>query len=129
MGAVLNWGWVRVSGASMTPTLQDGDRLLVHYGGRVRAGAVVLGRFRSDPDLAVIKRVSEADPAGGWRLASDNSRAGTDSRTLGPAEVEAVAVRLWPTAPSRRRPSRLRRFVGLPIPPAAAGWSLSRADL
>lgn len=105
MRAVLNWGWVRVRGPSMTPTVQDGDRVLVHYGAIVRPGQVVLAWFPAGPEMPVLKRASEhAD--GGWWLLSDNRRAGADSRSYGPGQVLAVAVRLWPTAPSRRMPSR-----------------------
>jgi len=117
MSALLPWGWVRVSGPSMTPTLHDGDRVLVRYGRTARPGLIVLARFRSDPDLAVIKRVSETRGRDWWLL-SDNPRAGTDSRTLGPAVVQAVAIRFWPTAPSRRV-GRWGRLFGrrLPDPP------------
>jgi nickel-type superoxide dismutase maturation protease len=115
VNVLLPWGWVRVTGQSMTPTLQDGDRVMVRYGASPRPGQVVLGRFRSDPDLAVIKRLSGADGPDWW-LASDNPRAGADSRTLGPARVDAVAIRLWPVAISRAGTSWLRRLAGQPIP-------------
>ncbi len=114
MSALLPWGWVRVRGLSMTPTLQDGDRVLVRYGAVPQPGRIVLGIFRSEPDLAVIKRVSGVAGAD-WLLASDNPRAGSDSRTLGPAIVQAVAIRLWPTATSRRV-GVLARLYGRPLP-------------
>ena len=73
MQALIPWQWVRVVGYSMTPTLLPGDWVLVRHGAAVRPGAIVLGRFRQRPDLAVIKRaVGERD--GGWLLASDNAR-------------------------------------------------------
>jgi phage repressor protein C with HTH and peptisase S24 domain len=81
---------VHVRGYSMTPTLVDGDRAIVRARRTVRCGDVVLARFRSRPDLLVIKRVSE-ELVGGWLLSSDNPDAGSDSRTLGPGDVLAVA--------------------------------------
>jgi hypothetical protein len=81
----------------MVPSVYDGDRLLVLWGGRVRPGSLVVGRFRSRPSLLVVKR-AVAPVDGGWELASDNPF------TTGPsgvADVEArVLLRLWP----RRRP-------------------------
>jgi phage repressor protein C with HTH and peptisase S24 domain len=95
MQALLPWQRVRVEGASMAPTLLPGDWLLVRHGARVRPGSLVLARFRHRPDLLVIKRaVGESD--GGWLLASDNARQGSDSRQYGVADVLAAVVRVWP---------------------------------
>ena len=93
----------------MRPTLSEGDRLLVSYAGRVRAGDVVVARL-ADGTLTV-KRAVEARETRtgtpGWWLLSDNSAEGVDSRHRGvvPAEdVLAVArLRVWP------RPRRLGR--------------------
>jgi phage repressor protein C with HTH and peptisase S24 domain len=103
-GGHVRIGTVLVSGPSMVPTLRDGDCLVVLRGGRVKPGAIVVGRFRSRPDLLVVKRaVREAD--GGWELASDNPFA--DGPT-GVADVESrVLFRYWP--PSRRTPVINRR--------------------
>ena len=77
---------VLVQGPSMAPTLRAGDALLVRRGGRVRPGDVVVARFRSRPDLLIVKRaVREQD--GGWWVVGDNEFAGDDSRTYGVAEV------------------------------------------
>ena len=87
----------------MAPTLRDGDAVLVRHGGRQpRPGDVVLARFRSRPDLLVIKRVvRREDP--GWWIEGDNEFVVDDSRSFGVAEVEArVLLRWWP------RPGRLR---------------------
>ena len=117
MRFLLPWQRVRVSGQSMTPTLLDGNLVLVRHQARVRPGQVVLARFRSREDLAVIKRVERA-AGGGWLLASDNPRAGTDSRQHGVADVLAVAVWMWPTGPVQPHPGVLRRLVGRRLPPA-----------
>jgi phage repressor protein C with HTH and peptisase S24 domain len=98
----LPWFAVGVRGPSMAPTLRAGDALLVRRGGRIRAGDVVVARFRSRPDLLVVKRaVGELD--GGWEVRGDNPLVTDDSRTYGVADVIGrVFCRYWP------RPSRLR---------------------
>lgn len=82
---------VRVNGPSMVPTLRNGDIVIVRHGARIRPGDVVLARFRSTPELLVLKRaVRELD--GGWWLASDNTFAGGDSATHGVADVQGRIV-------------------------------------
>jgi signal peptidase I len=106
---------VRVSGPSMAPTLRDGDIALVWLGGRVRPGDVVLARFRSRPDVYVVKRVSR--PAeGGWLLASDNPYAGGDSASYGVAELLGRVLVRWTRASGRARrrwPQRVHRHNDL----------------
>ena len=80
----------------MSPTLRAGDALLVRRGGRVRAGDVVVARFRSRPDLLVVKRaVGEQD--NGWWVRGDNEFVTDDSRAYGVADVIGrVLCRYWP---------------------------------
>ncbi|MCW6006705.1 S26 family signal peptidase [Micromonospora sp. CPCC 205371] len=88
---------VLVRGPSMAPTLRNGDALLVRRGGRaVRPGDVVVARFRSRPDLLVVKRaVREQD--GGWWVRGDNGLVTDDSRAYGVADVVGrVLLRYWP---------------------------------
>src|ERR1700733_11585760 len=87
---------VLVSGPSMTPALRSGDALLVRRGASVRPGDVVVARFRSRPDLLVVKRaVREQD--GGWWLAGDNEFVTDDSRAYGVADVIGRGFcRFWP---------------------------------
>jgi phage repressor protein C with HTH and peptisase S24 domain len=108
MTALIPWQRVRVEGYSMTPTLLPGDWLLVRHAAPIRAGAIVLARFRTRPQLAVLKRAVEQQD-GGWLLASDNTAVGSDSRQYGVADVEAVVVRVWRRAGSGGRWLRLRR--------------------
>ena len=93
------WGLlpVLVQGPSMAPTLHHGDALLAWSGGRSpRPGDVVVARFRSRPDLLVIKRVVRAAGTGWW-LEGDNDVVTGDSRTYGEADVVARALfRYWP---------------------------------
>ena len=50
---LLPWQWVRVSGASMVPTLRDGDVVIVRHGASVRSEDLVLARFRSLSHLTI----------------------------------------------------------------------------
>jgi phage repressor protein C with HTH and peptisase S24 domain len=85
----------------MVPTLRDGDALLIWRGARVRPGDVVVARFRTRPDLLVIKRAVRAQD-GGWWVRGDNEFGTDDSRTYGVADVIGrVLLRYWP------RPGRL----------------------
>jgi SOS-response transcriptional repressor LexA len=86
-------GTVLVRGPSMVPALRDGDVLVVRRGAPTRPGDVVVARFRSRPDLLVVKR-AVAPQDGGWLLGSDNPFA---TGPGGVADVEArVLMRYWP---------------------------------
>jgi phage repressor protein C with HTH and peptisase S24 domain len=95
----------------MAPTLRHGDALLVRRGGRaIRPGDLVVGHFRSRPDLLVVKRAVRAT-AGGWWVRGDNALVTDDSRAYGVADVAGrVILRYWP------RPALLyaRRTAGDP---------------
>jgi nickel-type superoxide dismutase maturation protease len=82
-----------VSGASMVPTYYAGDRLLVRYGGRVRAGDVVLARDPRMPERILVKRAARRESAGWWLLA-DNPHAPGDSRRFGAVPDELVLGRV-----------------------------------
>jgi nickel-type superoxide dismutase maturation protease len=97
------WFAALVEGPSMVPTLRHGDAILVRRTGVVRAGDVVVARFRSRPDLTVVKRVARRE-GDGWWLVGDNDFVTDDSRSYGVADVLGrVVARWWP------RPHRLRR--------------------
>jgi signal peptidase I len=104
---VPRWQIVQVSGPSMVPTLHHGDVLVAARSARVRPGDVVLARYRSLPELLVVKRAVRAQD-GGWWLASDNPFAGGDSAAHGVADPLArVVLRVRPG-----RPRRVRRAIG-----------------
>jgi SOS-response transcriptional repressor LexA len=88
----------------MSPTIKDGDRLLVRrvrLPRDIRPGDVVLARFPARPDLLVVKRVRRDVPDGHW-IEGDNPFVTDDSRSFGTAVVVGRVVgRLWP------RPGRL----------------------
>ncbi|MGC9668904.1 S26 family signal peptidase [Planosporangium sp. 12N6] len=97
------WYPVLVRGASMSPTLRDGDALLVRRTTRVRPGDVVVARFRAQPELIVVKRVARAEGTGWW-LVGDNEFVGADSRAYGVADVDGrVVLRWWPRLSLVRR--------------------------
>ena len=90
-------GRAEVRGRSMEPTLHDGDHLLVRWGGRPRAGQLVVVQW---PDLPMsVKRVGHLD-GDGWWVERDNPREGTDSWSAGPLTTDQVLgivlLRLWP---------------------------------
>jgi phage repressor protein C with HTH and peptisase S24 domain len=92
---------VSVRGPSMAPTLRSGDALLVCRTSPIRPGDIVVGRFRSRPDLLVVKR-AQHEQDGGWWLRGDNEFVTDDSRAFGVADVIGrAAFRYWP------RPGRL----------------------
>jgi nickel-type superoxide dismutase maturation protease len=102
---LVGWPWrlAVVRGPSMSPTLSDGDVLLVSLRARPCPGAVVLVRWAQRPGQLSVKRVVGRHGDGWWVL-SDNPAGSTDSRHLGPATPTAVVLaRLYPT-PHRLTP-------------------------
>ena len=80
----------------MAPTLRSGDALVVRRGGRVRSGDVVVARFRTRPDLLVVKRAVRPRD-GGWWIQGDNPLIEDDSRAYGVADVIGrVLIRYYP---------------------------------
>jgi nickel-type superoxide dismutase maturation protease len=101
------WHAVLVHGPSMSPTLRHGDAVLVRRGGRpVRPGDIVVARFRTRPELLVVKRAVRREE-GGWWVRGDNPLVADDSRAYGVADVEGrVVLRYWPVPFRRLRPTR-----------------------
>jgi nickel-type superoxide dismutase maturation protease len=99
-GLATRWVLARVTGPSMSPTVRNGDRLLVRRVRRpddVRPGDVVLARFPARPELLVVKRVARAVRGGHW-VEGDNPFVTDDSRAFGTAVVVGRVIgRLWPS--------------------------------
>ncbi|HEY3895235.1 MAG TPA: S24/S26 family peptidase [Pseudonocardiaceae bacterium] len=94
----VQWPWrcAVVRGPSMSPTLADGDVVLVSSQARPRPGAVVLARWAARPGQLSVKRVVGRH-GDGWWVQGDNPAASTDSRHLGTADLVAVVLaRIWP---------------------------------
>ncbi|MFE5512846.1 nickel-type superoxide dismutase maturation protease [Streptomyces sp. NPDC056529] len=100
------FGIAEVTGVSMVPTLLHGDRLLVHYGGRLRPGNVAVLRHPLQQDLLVVKRLIERRD-GGWWVLGDNRDTEGDSRVFGAVPPELVLgrvrARYRPVTPGRQR--------------------------
>ena len=95
---------IRVRGLSMSPTLYDGDLLLVRAKARPRAGRLALVRLPGGRPLSV-KRLLRREPEGWW-VERDNPREGIDSWAVGAIPdcdvVAEVVRRIWP--PRRSAP-------------------------
>ncbi|MBA2445238.1 MAG: peptidase S24 [Nocardioidaceae bacterium] len=101
------WGLVVVRGRSMQPTVRDGDRLLVRYGGAPAIGRLAVVRLPDRP--LAIKRVTRR-VAGGWWVERDNPAEGVDSWLVGAiAEADVVAIVTCCVWPPLRLGSRLTR--------------------
>ena len=105
---VLPWHLARVDGASMRPSLLDGDLVLCRgvSGLDVAAGTVVVVERPDRPGLLVVKRAAHRDERGGWWVEGDDGAHSHDSWVFGPVPDSAVrsvvVARVWP------RPGRVR---------------------
>ena len=90
-------GMAVVRGRSMSPTLVDGDRLLVLHGAAPRPGRVAVVRFADG--VVAVKRLDHHD-ADGWWVSRDNPAEGRDSWSAGAVPDEhvlaVVLARIWP---------------------------------
>ncbi|GAA4346043.1 hypothetical protein GCM10023145_03410 [Angustibacter luteus] len=93
----------------MSPTLSDGDRLLVRWGSLPRPGQLVVVQLPDGPDgprPVSVKRATRRDGVGWW-VERDNPAEGVDSWLVGAIPdddvLAVVRCRLWPR-PGRASP-------------------------
>lgn len=99
---------VTVTGLSMAPALEPGDRLLVLRTRRVRVGDIAVVRDPRDPSREVVKRITALGRGGAVEIRGDYAAASTDSRTYGPVPRALVVGRaIYRYAPMSRA-GRLR---------------------
>ncbi|MET8446663.1 nickel-type superoxide dismutase maturation protease [Streptomyces sp. NPDC005209] len=127
--AVAPFGLAEVTGPSMVPTLYHGDRLVVHYGARVRPGDVVVLRHPFQQDLLVVKRAAERRE-GGWWVLGDNTYAGGDSTDYGTVPEDLilgrVRLRVRPRGTAQRSPLAVARWALSAVRPVFSDRSASR---
>lgn len=96
-------GRVEVTGDSMRPALEPGDRLLVLRRAAGRVGDVVALADPRLPSRTIVKRVAARSPAG-LTVLGDNPPASTDSRTFGPVARSRLRGRaIYRYFPDERR--------------------------
>ena len=81
---------VRVSGDSMTPTLNDGDLVFIERDLDVIIGDVVLAQHPYKQSVTMLKRIASIDESGRFELRVDNPGKSTDSRTFGSVSIEYI---------------------------------------
>jgi nickel-type superoxide dismutase maturation protease len=109
-GLLRRFGLAEVYNPSMRPTLHPGDQLVVHYGGRVRTGDVVVLRHPFQHDLLIVKRLVRRHGAAGWWVQGDNPAVRNDSREFGAVPDELLVARALLRV--RPRPDAGRRGSG-----------------
>jgi nickel-type superoxide dismutase maturation protease len=83
-----------IEGDSMSPTLNDGDTVLVDPKGDINPGDIVLADHPYKTSVTILKRVINIDADGGVTLVGDNNAGSTDSRTFGPVSIKSIVGRV-----------------------------------
>ena len=85
---------IEVTGESMRPVLEPGDRVIAIGLGRPRPGDLVACVDPRDPARVMVKRVAGRHSGGGYVVLGDNSDHSTDSRHFGPIAAKLIIGRL-----------------------------------
>ena len=84
----------RVNGRSMIPLLKPGDGLIVDLTAyrqkRPRTGDIVIAWHPNQTNLKIVKRVASVLDDGSCILLGNNPAESTDSRSLGPIELQKI---------------------------------------
>lgn len=79
-----------IEGDSMLPTLDDGDKVLVHPRADLIVGDIVLAEHPYRTDVKIVKRISNITIDGRVTLIGDNPAKSTDSRAFGAVSIESI---------------------------------------
>jgi nickel-type superoxide dismutase maturation protease len=77
-------------GSSMSPTLKDGEVVLVDKAADIEVGDIVVARHPVEQNSEVIKRVQQINERGHYFLIGDNPDDSTDSRHYGAVTREYI---------------------------------------
>ena len=80
----------KVAGSSMSPTLKDGDAVMISRTTPVVPGDIVLAKHPYKQSVKMLKRVAVISEDGRYSLAGDNPAESTDSRTFGTVSIEYI---------------------------------------
>jgi|SRR4051812_36210487 nickel-type superoxide dismutase maturation protease len=72
-----------IEGESMSPTLIEGDLVLVNYEAELKPGDIVLAKHPFEEGEKLLKRIWKITPDGKYFLIGDNLPKSTDSRIFG----------------------------------------------
>ena len=72
-----------VEGDSMSPTLKNGDAVLIAPKANIQMGDIVLAKHPFKQSVKMLKRIGEVDENGNYLLVGDNPSESTDSRSFG----------------------------------------------
>ena len=73
----------RIEGDSMSPTLEEGDLVLINPHAELKVGDIVVARHPFKESVKIIKRIAQILPGERYILLSDNLHESSDSRSFG----------------------------------------------
>ena len=78
-------------GKSMSPTLKDGERVLVDREANIEIGDIVIAKHPVEQTSEVVKRVERINEHGHYFLVGDNLEDSNDSRHFGAVTREYIS--------------------------------------
>ena len=77
-------------GHSMSPTLKDGEVVLVDRAAKIAVGDIVIARHPIEQNSEIVKRVTQINEQGHYFLVGDNLEESNDSRHFGAVTREYI---------------------------------------
>lgn len=90
-------GWLHtflVEGDSMSPTLNNGEIILLDPHASLEVGDLALADHPYRSSVRIIKRIASIEPGGLVSLIGDNAPESTDSRTFGLVSIKSIKGRV-----------------------------------